>query len=245
MICQSGSGSAAAARRPRRPGEQRQDHRVQKQALGDPAERRPASFDEQRAGDHDDRKVDRDEQEQRHRALLAIGFEDQRDADEDGVRLPGGKTRDHRLGAADVEESPGREARERPDDGDGGEIGDPVAPGLHRRQLRPGERAEDQARHGEGENEVGQALTGRVGDEPEPPRRIAEPDQAENRKDDRERGPHRASAGVALGEPRRGAGLLHQTVGLVALALELGERAPVELACRGARGSSSGRRSGR
>ena len=57
---------------------------------------------------------------------------------------------------------------DRPDHRDPGEVGDPVAPGLHGRDLGAREGAEDQAGDREGEDELGQALAGAVGDERRP-----------------------------------------------------------------------------
>ena len=132
--------------------------------------------------------------------------------------------------------APAMRHRERPDDRDAGEIGDPVAPGLHRRELRPGERAEDEARHGEREDEVGQALAGAFGDEPAvaAPRSRAPIRPKTGRTIASEAASCRASAAARrrwAGGVGGACGLLHRDSSiLLALALELGQHAALEFA---------------
>ena len=66
--------------------------------------------------DHD-RQMDGDQQEQGHGALVAIGLQDQRDADEDRVGLRGAEARDDAGDRVDPEEPPGEPRAQRPDDG--------------------------------------------------------------------------------------------------------------------------------
>ena len=154
---------------------------------------------------HGDGKMHGDEEKERHRALVAIGLEDHRDADEHRVRLAGGEAGDHRRGAGEPEEALPDDHRKRPHDGHAGEIGDPVAPGLHGGDLGSNEGAEDQAGHREREDELGEALAGAVGEETGPACAIANADQAEDRQDDRERCEHLTSvAGSGKGMHRAG-----------------------------------------
>jgi hypothetical protein len=87
-------------------GQDAQRDGIGEQPAHDLGRRGFGALDQQRRGDHHHRQMHRDEQEERHRALLAIGLEDHRDADEHGVRLPGQEPGHHGGRPGDAEQPP-------------------------------------------------------------------------------------------------------------------------------------------
>ena len=160
------------------------------QALDQLRDRGRAAFGQQRRDRHRDRKMDREQQAERHGAGIAIGLQDHRHADEDGVRLGGGEAGDDELRPLPREEPGGDDHGQRPDHGEAGEIGDPVAPGLGDRDIGLRERAEQQAGHGEDEDEIRQALAGCLAQELAPAGAVTEADQPEDGQDDEEGSEH-------------------------------------------------------
>jgi hypothetical protein len=95
-----------------------------------------------------------------------------READDDGLLRRG------------MKQVTGGELAAHPDDGQGAEIGKPVAPREGRRQFAGGEGPEHHRRDGDGEDELGQALFHAGGQIAAAGGEIAEADQSEDRQDD-------------------------------------------------------------
>jgi hypothetical protein len=161
----------------------------------------PTQFNGKRCCTHHDRQMDRDQQKNRHPPGIAIGGENERDADKNGVRLRGGKP-GHRAGWF-VASKPTRDdqMRARPNDDDGCEIDRPIGPGRCFGHIGGGQRLEQQTGHRDGKHEIRQPIANMVLDEAGACGGEADGDETENRENDGEKrhAPpwHRLSGGAS------------------------------------------------
>ena len=168
--CQAGAGTQAANGRQAEPGNDGDNDRVGDEAAEDQQRRCLPALGEDRRQRHGDGQMHGDQHEERHGARFAIGLQDHRHADEDRVGLTGRETGHDLETPVRPKKRAADRCRQRPDHRDADEIGDPVAPWLHRRNIRANEGSEDQAGQGELEDEFRQAFAGAFRDEASPSR---------------------------------------------------------------------------
>ena len=105
----------------------------------------------------------RNQQKQRHGPRLAIGLEQQRNADEHRVGLSGGKTGNHALAVVEPENLFPYPHGDDPDQRNATKIGHPIAPGLACGQCRADQRIKNQQRNAQCEHIIREARRGLLG----------------------------------------------------------------------------------
>ena len=126
----------------------------------------------------------RHDERHRHRALRAVGGKRQGNADEHGVAVGGRYAGDHPGARIAAEEAADQKIAEHPVHAEDREERQPEQPGRGAGKIGGGERAEDEERDGDGEDEAGERLAGILGEKADPGDAVADADQPEDRQND-------------------------------------------------------------